>query len=184
VARAVLFKDGPPVLHHEVIVGVIDQDYPAGGFLAVQGYGHHVGLRGARRARGRVSGRRALICLFYQVRGDAVAQPVETKVQASTAAAAVSGLALWTLGHYVFKGTVPDVVASWVYVLVPAVVTFGAGYLAKHTPRPAAADTGRQVIGAIKAYENAAGAVPPEKTLMPPAAAATEQPPAAAGPPS
>jgi len=63
--------------------------------------------------------------------------PIEKKVQASTAAAAVSGLALWSLGHYVFKGTVPDVVASWVYVLVPAVITFGAGYLAKHTPRSA-----------------------------------------------
>ena len=77
---------------------------------------------------------------------------VETKVQASTGAAAVSGLALWTLGHYVFRGSVPDVVASWVYVLVPAAVTFGAGYLAKHTPRPPA--------------------VPPraEKTLAPPAA--------------
>jgi hypothetical protein len=62
--------------------------------------------------------------------------PVETKVKASTAAAALSGLALWALGHYVFKGgAVPDVVASWVYVLVPGVITFGAGYLAKHTLR-------------------------------------------------
>jgi hypothetical protein len=78
--------------------------------------------------------------------------PVERKVQASTAAAAVSGLALWSLGHYVFKGGVPDVVASWVYVLVPGALTFGAGYLAKHTPRPPA--------------------VPPRpaKTLLPPAA--------------
>jgi len=65
--------------------------------------------------------------------------PVEKKVQASTAAAAVSGLALWSLGHWVFKGTVPDVVASWVYVLVPGVITFAAGYLAKHTPRPVVA---------------------------------------------
>jgi hypothetical protein len=31
---------------------------------------------------------------------------------------------------------VPDVVASWVYVAVPAAVTFGAGYLTKHTYRP------------------------------------------------
>jgi hypothetical protein len=66
-----------------------------------------------------------------------VAAPVETKVQASTAAAAVSGLALWALGHYVLKGGVPDVVASWVYVIVPAVITFAAGYFARHTPRPA-----------------------------------------------
>ena len=60
---------------------------------------------------------------------------VETKVKASTAAAAVSGLALWALGRYVFKGTVPDVVASWVYVLVPGLLAWGAGYLAPHTPR-------------------------------------------------
>ncbi|HSZ38456.1 MAG TPA: hypothetical protein VK817_00715 [Trebonia sp.] len=62
--------------------------------------------------------------------------PVETKVQASTAAAALSGLALFALGRYVFKGAVPDVVTSWVYVIVPSVITFAAGYLAKHTPRP------------------------------------------------
>ena len=51
-----------------------------------------------------------------------------------------------------FKTGVPDVVASWIYVIVPGVLTFGAGYLARHTPRPAAA--------------------PPraEKTLIPPAA--------------
>ena len=66
-----------------------------------------------------------------------MAAPVETKVQASTAAAALSGLALYFLGRYVFKGDVPDVVTSWVYVLVPGVLAFAAGYLAKHTPRPA-----------------------------------------------
>jgi len=63
---------------------------------------------------------------------------VETKVKASTTAAALSGLALWALGRYVFQGTVPDVVASWVYVIVPAAITFGAGYAATHTPRPPA----------------------------------------------
>lgn len=69
-----------------------------------------------------------------------MARPVETKVQASTGAAAVSGLALWALGHYVFKGSgVPDVVASWVYVLVPAATTLAAGYLARHTSVPAPA---------------------------------------------
>lgn len=65
-----------------------------------------------------------------------MATPVETKVKASSAAAALAGLALWALGRYIFKGTVPDVVASWVYVIVPAVITFAAGYLAKHTNRP------------------------------------------------
>ena len=66
-----------------------------------------------------------------------MAAVVERKVQASAAAAAASGLALWALGHYVFKAGVPDVVASWTYVIVPGVITFAAGYLAKHTPRPA-----------------------------------------------
>ena len=65
--------------------------------------------------------------------------PIETKVKAGTAAAAVSGLALWALGRYVFRGDVPDVVASWTYAIIPALLTFAAGYAAKHTPRPPAA---------------------------------------------
>ncbi len=87
--------------------------------------------------------------------------PVESKVKAGTAAAAVSGLALWALGHYVFKAGVPDVVASWTYAIVPALLTFGAGYLAKHTPRPAAPPP---VLPPDVAVTR------PEKTLAPPAA--------------
>jgi hypothetical protein len=68
-----------------------------------------------------------------------MAAPIERKVQASTAAAAVSGLLLWALGTYAFKGAVPDVVTSWVYALVPAGITFAAGYITRHTPRPAPA---------------------------------------------
>jgi len=64
-------------------------------------------------------------------------EPVELKVKTSTAAAAVSGLALYILGRYVFKGAVPDVVTSWTYAIVPALITFAAGYAARHTPRPA-----------------------------------------------
>lgn len=91
-----------------------------------------------------------------------MAAPVETKVQASTAAAAVSGLALWALGHYAFKGSVPDVVASWTYVIVPGVLTFAAGYLARHTSRAAGP------AGNMPAHIPAPA--PPEKTLAPPAA--------------
>lgn len=98
--------------------------------------------------------------------------PVEKKVQASSAAAAVSGLALFALGRYVFKGAVPDVVASWVYAIVPALLTFAAGYAARHTPRGAGADA--QIIAAIRKYGG---------DLATPAAAAPEQP-AAAGPPA
>jgi hypothetical protein len=70
----------------------------------------------------------------------------------------VSGLALWALGRYVFRGAVPDVVASWVYAIVPAVITFAAGYAARHTPR---ADD--QLIAAIKQYggDVTAPAAPP-----------------------
>ena len=87
---------------------------------------------------------------------------VETKVQASTAVAAVSGLALWALGRYVFKGAVPDVVASWIYVIVPGVLTFAAGYLARHSPRVPAAPPAMP--------SNVTVTPPPEKTLQPPAA--------------
>ena len=68
-----------------------------------------------------------------------MALPVERKVQASTGAAAMSGLVLWVIGRYIFRGNgVPDVIASWVYVIVPGIVTFAAGYFAKHTSRPPA----------------------------------------------
>jgi hypothetical protein len=60
----------------------------------------------------------------------------ESKVKASTTAAAVSGMTLWLLGKYVFKGDVPDVLASWVYVIVPGVLAWAAGYWAPHTHRP------------------------------------------------
>ena len=62
--------------------------------------------------------------------------PVERKVTASTAAAGLSGLLLWAAGRWVFKGSVPDAVVSWVYVAVPAAITFVAGYQARHSPRP------------------------------------------------
>jgi hypothetical protein len=75
-----------------------------------------------------------------------MAGPVETKVQASTGAAAVSGLALWALGAYVFKGGVPDVVVSWVYVLVPGALAFAAGYLARHSPRPSPARAEKTLV--------------------------------------
>jgi hypothetical protein len=81
---------------------------------------------------------------------------VETKVKASTAAAAVSGLALWALGRYAFKGSgVPDVVASWVYVIVPGLITFGAGWLAKHTT--VAADLPLALAGTAVTVTNLGG---------------------------
>jgi hypothetical protein len=62
--------------------------------------------------------------------------PTEPKVQAASLTAAVSGAALWLLGHYVFKGNVPDGIASMVYIAVPGVLAYAAGWLAPHQPRP------------------------------------------------
>lgn len=69
--------------------------------------------------------------------------PVETKVSASTAAAAAAGVLVWALQRYVFAGDVPAEVSAAVQVLVPAAFAFVAGLLARHTPRPdLQADTG------------------------------------------
>ena len=62
--------------------------------------------------------------------------PIAPKAQAAGASAAVAGAALWVLGTYVFKGNVPDGIASMVYIAVPALVAFGAAWLAPHQVRP------------------------------------------------
>jgi hypothetical protein len=102
------------------------------------------------------------------MKGTPVSQ-VETKVKAGTAAAAVSGLALFALGRYVFKGDVPDVVASWTYAIIPAAITFAAGYRARHTARGAVTD--EQIAAAVRKYAGdltapAPAAVPPAGTQM------------------
>ncbi len=61
---------------------------------------------------------------------------VETKVQAGSLAAAVSGALLWVLQTYVFKGNVPAGMESLIYLAVPGAVAWVAGYLAPHTSRP------------------------------------------------
>ena len=62
--------------------------------------------------------------------------PIEVKVSAATIASAVSGLGLWALQTYVFRTDVPLPVVAAVTTVVPAIVTFAAGYMAPHTPRP------------------------------------------------
>ena len=65
---------------------------------------------------------------------------METKVTAGSLAAALSGAAIWALSTYVFKGSsVPDGLVSLIYVAIPAVCAYAAGWLAPHTPRPAPA---------------------------------------------
>jgi len=61
--------------------------------------------------------------------------PVEPKVQVAGVTAAVSGAALWLLSTYVFKGSVPDGVASMIYVATPGVLAFAAAYFAPHQHR-------------------------------------------------
>jgi len=65
-----------------------------------------------------------------------MAAPVEPKAQNAGLAAAVSGAALYLLGKYVFKGSVPDGVASMIYIATPAVLAFAAAWLAPHQVRP------------------------------------------------
>ena len=61
--------------------------------------------------------------------------PVEPKVQVAGVTAAASGAVLWILGKYVFKGNVPDGIASMVYVAMPGVLAFVAAYFAPHQHR-------------------------------------------------
>jgi len=62
---------------------------------------------------------------------------VEKKVTASTAAAVTTGVVLWVLQTYVFGGgDVPGPLAAFVGLVVLGGVTFGVGYMARHSPRP------------------------------------------------
>ena len=61
--------------------------------------------------------------------------PVEPKVQVAGVTAAASGAVLWIPGKYVFKGAVPDGIASMVYVAMPGVLAFVAAYFAPHQHR-------------------------------------------------
>lgn len=66
-----------------------------------------------------------------------VINAVETKVKAATTVAMVSSLVVDALGFYVFHGAVPDWVTGLVGTAVTGASTFLAGWLARHTPRPA-----------------------------------------------
>lgn len=65
--------------------------------------------------------------------------PVEAKVKHATAGAILAAFVVWALQRYVFRGDVPEPVVAVVALAVPAVLTFAAGYLAPHTPRPLSA---------------------------------------------
>jgi hypothetical protein len=81
--------------------------------------------------------------------------PVEPKVQVAGVTAAVSGAALWLLGKYVFKGSVPDGVASMIYVATPGVLAFVAAWLAPHQhrdPAPALVAPGQPTPAELDAF--------------------------------
>ncbi|MEU8272544.1 hypothetical protein AB0B89_36005 [Sphaerisporangium sp. NPDC049002] len=61
--------------------------------------------------------------------------PIESKVKAATAAATVSGFLVWLLGVYVFGGNVPLPVQALISLVVPAALTYIAGWQAPHTAR-------------------------------------------------
>lgn len=62
---------------------------------------------------------------------------VEPKVTAASGGAAITGLALWALGTYVFHGDVPAPVDAVVLTIGPGAVAFAAGWWARHMERPA-----------------------------------------------
>jgi uncharacterized membrane protein YeaQ/YmgE (transglycosylase-associated protein family) len=64
--------------------------------------------------------------------------PVEPKVKAATTSALIVGFVVQLLSLYVFHGEVPDVVVALVGSIVTAVLTFVAGWLARHVNRPPA----------------------------------------------
>jgi len=65
---------------------------------------------------------------------------VEAKVIASTAAAALIGIAVTLLneipGNASLMGSVPGWLQGLITVAVPPLITFVTGWLTKHTPRP------------------------------------------------
>jgi hypothetical protein len=63
--------------------------------------------------------------------------PVETKVTVAAVAAATAGFVMWALDQWVFRGSTPDAVRILVYVLVPGLASFAAGWSARHTYRQA-----------------------------------------------
>lgn len=54
---------------------------------------------------------------------------------AASVASAVAGVVLWALDKWAFEGDTPDAFQVLVFVAVPGLVAFAAGWVARHTPR-------------------------------------------------
>jgi hypothetical protein len=65
---------------------------------------------------------------------------VETKVKAASTTALVTSFAMDLVAKYVFPNGVPGWATALISGAVVGGLTFVAGWLAKHTPRPAAPD--------------------------------------------
>jgi hypothetical protein len=68
-----------------------------------------------------------------------MAAPAEKKVKAGSAAAIAAGLIDWALARWVFPHGVDVTGQALILAAVPGVLSYAAGYLAPHTPRPAVA---------------------------------------------
>ena len=68
--------------------------------------------------------------------------PVEAKVSASAAGAALAGVIMWALQTYAFPDGLPEGLQPLLDVAVPALVAFAAGWAAPHTPRTPATEDG------------------------------------------
>lgn len=97
--------------------------------------------------------------------------PVETKVSAASVASTLAGLVVMLLATLVFHGgAVPALLVSLVGALATGAVTFGAGWAARHTPRPLkTTDTGSSAPLTTAAPTSASSAAPRVDT-SPPAA--------------
>jgi hypothetical protein len=70
-----------------------------------------------------------------------MAAPIHPKVKAASSGALVSAAVVWAIEHYLFKDATPGVLDGALQVLVPAVVAFVSGWLARWAPKPAADNT-------------------------------------------
>jgi hypothetical protein len=70
---------------------------------------------------------------------DTAKVPVERKVKAATVASVVAGIVLalltWLQDNPALITALPDTIEGIVWLLVPSVLVFAAGYAAPHTPR-------------------------------------------------
>lgn len=61
-----------------------------------------------------------------------------TAVQYSGVAGAITGVVLWLLSTYVFKGTTPAPLEGAAWILIPGAVTYIASLLTRQNTTPAA----------------------------------------------